>query len=86
MEAYNVIEHPISTEKAMRLMESENKLVFDVAFKASKHDIKAALEEIFNTKVVKVNTIITPSGRKHAYVRFTAETPAIDIATQLGIM
>jgi large subunit ribosomal protein L23 len=86
MEAHNVIEYPISTEKAMRLMEAENKLVFAVALKASKQDIKVAIEGMFSAKVQKISTVILPSGKKRAYVRFTDDTPAIDIATQLGIM
>ncbi len=30
--------------------------------------------------------VIGPDGKKRAYVKFSAETPAIDIATQLGLM
>lgn len=70
----------------MRLMESENKLVFAVDRRASKKDVKTALEEMFKAKVVKINTVITAGGKKRAFVRFSDETPAIDIATQLGIM
>lgn len=86
MEAYNIVKNPVSTEKSMRLMESENKLVFDVAFKATRPEIKSAIESIFNVKVEKVNTLVLSTGKKRAYVKFSAETPAIDIATQLGIM
>ena len=86
MEAYDIIKNPVSTEKSMRLMESENKLIFDVAFDASKSDVKNAIQEIFNVKVDKVNILINPAGKKRAYVKFNIETPAIDIATQLGIM
>ena len=67
-------------------MESENKLIFDVALKATRPEIKAAIESIFNVKVERVNTVTLPSGKKRAYVRFDESTPAIDIATQLGIM
>ncbi|MFW6230501.1 MAG: 50S ribosomal protein L23 [Nanoarchaeota archaeon] len=86
MDAYQTILNPISTEKSMRLMESENKLVFAVDRRASKKDVKTALEEMFKAKVVKINTVITAGGKKRAFVRFSDETPAIDIATQLGIM
>jgi len=83
---YEAIKHPLSTEKAIRLMESENKLLFVVDRKANKNDIKGAVEKMFKAKVDKVNTLITPDGKKRAYVKFSAETPAIDIATQLGLM
>ncbi|HHE36631.1 MAG TPA: 50S ribosomal protein L23 [Candidatus Woesearchaeota archaeon] len=81
-----IIKHPLSTEKAIRLMESENKLVFIVDNKANKQEIKKAIEERFDVKVVQVRTINDPKGRKKAYVKFSAETPAIDLATRLGLM
>jgi len=85
METDQVIKHPLATEKAIKLMESENKLVFVVDFKAKKADVKKAVEEMFNVKIVDVNTVIS-KGKKKAYVKFSAETPAIDIATNMGIM
>ena len=86
MDMYEIIKHPLSTEKGIRLMESENKLLFVVDRKANKKDIKEAVEKMFKAKVEKVNTLIAPDGKKRAYVKFSAETPAIDIATQLGMM
>ena len=86
MEANQTIKHPLATEKSIRLMESENKLVFVVDKKANKHDIKKAIQELFNAKVVNVNTHNTFKGEKRAYVTFAKETPAIDIATTLGMM
>jgi large subunit ribosomal protein L23 len=82
----NVIQHPLSTEKSVRLMESENKLVFVVHKKANKQDIKKAIEASFKVKVAGVQTYNTCKGEKRAYVQFTGEFPAIDIATQLGLM
>jgi len=67
-------------------MESENKLVFAVAKDATKKEIKEALESIFEVKVVKVNTTIMPTGKKKAYVKLSNETPAIDIATKMGML
>jgi large subunit ribosomal protein L23 len=80
-----VVKHPVSSEKAIRLMESENKLVFVVDIKADKASIKHAIEDLFKVKVARVNTHII-NGEKRAYVRFAAENPAIDIATNLGLM
>ncbi len=82
----NVIKYPLSTEKSIRLMESENKLVFIVERKATKQDIKEDIEKTFNMKVVRVNVSISPDGKKKAYVKFSDETPAIDLATKLGLM
>ncbi len=80
------IKFPLSTEKSIRLMESENKLMFVVERTARKNDIKKALEEMYDVKVTAVNTLITPKGQKRAYVKFSDETPAIDLATKLGLM
>jgi len=84
--SHDVIKHPLSTEKSIRLMESENKLIFVVDRRATKSDVKRAIEELFKAKVEKINTFITPKGEKRAYVKFAPDTPAIDIATNLGLM
>ena len=82
----NVIIRPSATEKSIRMMESENKLIFIVQIKANKAQIKQAFEKTFKAKIDKVTTHITPQGQKKAYITFNKETPAIDIATQLGLM
>jgi len=81
-----IIKYPLSTEKTIRLMESQNKLIFVVDRKAKKQEIKKAIEDAFKAKVDKVSTMIDTSGRKRAFVKFSAETPAIDVATKLGII
>ena len=86
MEAHKIIKYPLSTEKSIRLMESENKLIFKVDKNANKLEIKKSIEKIFKAKVMKVNTFIGPNGEKKAYVKFSQDTPAIDIATNLGLM
>jgi len=86
MDPYDVIKHPSSTEKSIRLMESENTLVFVVDIKANEEDIRKAVEKVFNVKVERVNTFVSTRGTKKAYIKFSSETPAIDIATQMGLM
>lgn len=81
-----VIKYPVSTEKSIRLMESENKLIFMVDRRSNKLEIKKAIEDLFKVKVIKVNTYIGPDGKKRAYIKLSDETPAIDVATQLGLM
>lgn len=81
-----IIIHPVATEKCIRLMEAENKIVFVVDRRADKLAIRKAVETLFKAKVASVNTHITPAGEKRAYVQFAQETPAVDIATQLGMM
>jgi len=86
MDKYKVIKYPLSTEKAIRLMESENKLIFVIDNSATKQQVKEAVEELFKAKVIKVNTVKDIKGGKRAYVKFAFDTPAIDIATKLGLM
>lgn len=82
----NIIKKVISNEKSVRMMETENKLVFLVDKKSKKDEIKKQLEELFKVKIEKINTMVSPKGEKKAYVKFNQDTLAIDIATQLGIM
>ena len=86
MEIESVIKYPLSTEKAIRLMESENKLIFVVDLRSKKPEIKQAVEKTFKVKVIKVNTLVTPKGVKRAYVKLDPASPALDIATDLGLM
>jgi len=80
------IKYPLATEKSIRLMESENKLIFVVEIKSTKKQIKEEIETIFKVNVDKVNTLIGPDAVKRAYVKFNKEYPAIDIATEMGLM
>ncbi len=86
MDPYKIIKYPLSTEKSIRLMESENKLIFVVNKKVTNSEIKSAIEDIFKVKVDKVNTYVNADGEKRAYVKFAASSPAIDIATKMGLM
>ena len=85
MDPYKIVKYPLSTEKSIRLMESQNKLIFIVDIDADKHIIKKAIESMFKAKVDSVRTYIS-RGEKRAYIKFADESPAIDIATQLGLM
>jgi large subunit ribosomal protein L23 len=68
------------------MVEKENKLVFIVSLKATKVDVKRAVEELYDVKVEKVNIAITPDGRKKAFVKLRPEYKASDVAIKLGIL
>jgi large subunit ribosomal protein L23 len=55
LDAHDVIRAPVITEKST-LVSEHNQVVFKVAKGASKPDIKAAIEMLFNVKVKAVNT------------------------------
>lgn len=59
----DLIRRPIVTEKATRLLE-DNKYTFEVDKRATKPEIKTAIEELFEVKVLKVNTSIKPRKKK----------------------
>ncbi|HLO47691.1 MAG TPA: 50S ribosomal protein L23 [Kamptonema sp.] len=59
----DVLQRPILTEKATRMMEL-NQFTFDVAPKATKPIIKAAMEEMFNVKVIGMNTQNPPRKKR----------------------
>ncbi len=77
---------PVATEKAIKMMESENKLVFIVERKATKSDVKRELEREFGIKPVKINVYIDPKGRKKAIVKLPKDKPAIEFATEFGVV
>jgi len=86
IEFAKIVKYPMSTEKSLKLAEAENKLIFIVDLRARKAQIKKVIEDYFNAKVTGVNTFITNKGLKKAFVTFSKETPAIDIATNLGML
>jgi len=59
---YEVLKRPILTEKALNLLNLGNKkrYVFEIHKDATKIDVKNAIENLFNVKVEKVNTITIP--------------------------
>ncbi len=59
----DLIIKPIVTEKGSLLLE-QNKYVFEVVKKATKPEIKAAIQSLFDVKVVKVNTLIPPRKKR----------------------
>lgn len=59
----DLVLRPIVTEKATLLLE-QNKYVFDVIIKATKPEIKAAIESLFDVKVTGVNTIRPPRKKR----------------------
>jgi len=81
-----VIKYPLVSEDAVTLIEAENKITFIVDLSASKNDIRRAVEELYEVRVDRVSSVITPQGRKKAYVRLSPDFKASDLAVRLGIL
>ncbi len=81
-----VVRYPLLSEDAVTLLEAENKITFIVDRRSDKHDIKRAIEQLYEVKVERVRTLITPEGDKKAYVKLTSDFKAADLAVRLGIL
>jgi len=60
---YDTIIAPVITEKST-LQSEQNKVVFRVPLTATKKEIKAAVERLFNVKVGAVNTVVRKGKTK----------------------
>jgi large subunit ribosomal protein L23 len=60
---YDIIVAPVVTEKAT-LASEHNKVLFKVAGKATKPQIKEAIEKLFDVKVKSVNTLVRKGKNK----------------------
>jgi large subunit ribosomal protein L23 len=69
----DLVRRPLVTEKATLLLEN-NQYTFEVDPQATKPEIRAAIEELFDVKVVKVSTY-TPPRKKRRIGRFVGHRP-----------
>jgi large subunit ribosomal protein L23 len=77
---------PILTEKSFDLLERDNKLVFAVATKATKVDVKEAVESTYDVKVASVNILNDIKRDKKAIVKLKPDYEAGKIISDLGLM
>jgi large subunit ribosomal protein L23 len=80
-----VIHHPLVTEKAMNEMDFDNKLQFIVDLDATKTDVVDEIESRYEVSIEKVNTQVTPKGKKKATVRLSEDDDAQEIASRIGV-
>ncbi|MEM9272854.1 MAG: 50S ribosomal protein L23 [Cyanobacteria bacterium P01_F01_bin.143] len=81
----DLILKPIVTEKATLQMEY-NKYVFDVLPKATKPEIRAAIESLFDVKVTSVNTLKLPRKQRRVgrFVGYKAQYKRAIVTLQEG--
>ena len=72
--AYQIIRRPVITEKGLGVKETEATLVFEVSSKASKTDIKNAVQSIFKVKVDTVRTA-NFAGKERRRGKFSGYRP-----------
>ena len=83
---YQILLNPMATEKCIRSIEFENVLTFSIHSRATKQDVKKAVEAVFNVKVAKVNLHNSFTGKKKAYVRLRSDFLASDVSADLGFI
>ncbi len=83
---WDILVYPHLTEKSMNMVEMENKLVFIVDRKATKRQVKEAIEKEFEVKVEWVKSEVNRKGYKKAYVKINPEFSASDVASKLGMI
>merc|ERR1711991_764471 len=83
---YNIVKYPLQTESAMNKIEEQNTIVFIVDPKANKHQIKKAVESLYQFKTANINTLIRPDGLKKAFVRLTPDFEALEEANKMGFV
>ena len=72
--AYQIIRRPVITEKGLGVKETEATLVFEVAMRATKTEVREAVEQIFKVKVRSVRTANFP-GKERRRGRFAGYRP-----------
>jgi large subunit ribosomal protein L23 len=72
--AYQIIRRPVITEKGLGVKEKEGTLVFEVASKATKTEVKEAVQKIFKVKVDSVRTA-TFQGKERRRGKFAGYRP-----------
>lgn len=71
---YTVIRRPLITEKGLGVKEAQNTLVFEVAPKATKTEVKQAVEVLFKVKVASVRTS-TFAGKERRRGKYAGYRP-----------
>ena len=86
LDKFTTFLQPLATEKALKIIETHNTLVFLVDPYSNKKQIKTFAENLYNIKVTKVNTLIRPDGKKKAFIKISPEYEGVDIANKIGII
>ncbi|HLC79041.1 MAG TPA: 50S ribosomal protein L23 [archaeon] len=81
-----ILKHPLVTEKAVNMIEAENKISFIVNGNATKPLVRKAVESLYKVKVKKVNIVRDMKARKRAIVTLDKSFKAGDVATKMGVI
>src|SRR5256885_15765842 len=84
--AYQIIRRPVITEKGLAIKENQNTLVFQVEPKATKTEIKQAVQTIFKVKVhsVRTATYVGKERRRGKVAGYRPEWKKGDLRVRYG--
>lgn len=74
MDHTSIIIRPLITEKSTHLQNTRNTYSFHVAKRAAKPDIKAAVEKLYNVKVLDVRTMTRKGKAKRTKIGYSMGT------------
>jgi large subunit ribosomal protein L23 len=84
-DAQKILKRPYVTERTFEQIERDNKICFLVEDRVNKTQIAAAVQALYEVKVLAVNTSRTVDGKK-AFVRFLQPGKAAELATKMGLV
>ena len=86
LDHYTVIKLLLTTESTMKKIKENSMLLFIVDVKTNKHQIKEALEKLYDIDVAKVHTLTRPNREKKAYVHLVPDYDAVDVANKIRVI
>ncbi|KAK5581916.1 hypothetical protein RB653_003496 [Dictyostelium firmibasis] len=86
MDQFRILKAPLTTESATQKIEVSNTITFMVDMFANKSQVADAVSKMYEVKVKRVNTLITPRGEKKAFVTLSPEFEAADVANKIGLI
>ena len=69
--AFRIVRRPLVTEKNMHRAETRNEYAFEVDLRANKVQVRHAVEELFNVKVVRVTTMLLKGLTRRVGINYT---------------
>ncbi len=81
-----VLIHPLSTEKAISMIDRHNVITYIADFRATKTEIKKEFQTMFGVKVSNVRAVNMPDNRKKVYIKLAKGFKATDIAAKIKLV
>ncbi|AAK39845.1 60S ribosomal protein L23A (nucleomorph) [Guillardia theta] len=81
---YKQLIYPVTSESAMKKIQTSNTLTFLVEPMNNKNSLKKIISKLFKVKTIKINSLISMNGKKKIFVKLGPEHDALDVANKIG--